>query len=118
MDNVEQSTHKDGHRFLLFVLGSIGVAVILVLASMALYVSSGASQLDLSRPGYEAIREQIIDNNSFKGFSASGELDEAALKEFDKLYAQKLKEAQSVDAYGGDVLSPQSLQIDQASVTR
>ena len=106
------------HRFLILIIGSISIASILVLASMALYVSSGASQLDLSRPGYESIRKQAINDERFQGFSASGNLDDEALKEFDELYAAKLKEMQEVNAFNNDVLSPASLEIDQKSATQ
>jgi hypothetical protein len=105
------------HRFFFMILGSISASVLLVLAALALYVSSGTAQLDLSRPGYAAIREQIKDNDEFSGFSSDGELDKKALQQFDDLYMQKLKDAQAVDAFGNDVLSPQSLQIDNQSAT-
>lgn len=105
------------HRFVLMILGSIAASVILVLIALALYASSGTAQLDLSRPGYASIREQVQNDDEFRGFSSEGDLDSAALKSFDELYAQKLKEAQLVDAFGNDVLSPQSLQIDDQSAT-
>ena len=113
----ERLSFIDRHRFLALIVGSITIAILLVMVSMALYVSSGVSQLDLSRPGYESIREKVSDS-SFEGFSADGPINEAALNEFDTLYTKKLKEMQSVDAFGGKVLTPESLQIDQASVTK
>lgn len=103
------------HRFALMICGSVGVSILLVLAALALYVSSGTAQLDLSRPGYAAIRKQLQQTDEFRGFSSEGELDQKALKQFDELYMQKLKDAQAVDAFGNDVLSPQSLQIDNQS---
>ena len=105
----------DEHRFLFLVFGSIVVAVMLVFVALSLYVSSGTAQLDLSRPGYQAIREQVHEDTSFNGFDANGPLDKKALTQFQSMYDAKLKEAQSVDAYGNDVLSPESLQIDQES---
>lgn len=106
------------HRFIVFVASSIVIAIILVTIAMGLYASSGASQLDLSRPGYAAIRNEIKDDPIFVGFPADGELDSKAFKEFGILYDEKMKEVLSVDAFGGDVLSPQSLQIDQKSALR
>lgn len=101
------------HQYVLFIGGTVIVAVLLVAVSLTLYVSSGTAQLDLSRPGYEKIRTQVRSDESFKGFSSSGALDESALKQFEGLYDERLKEADSVDAFGNDVLSPKSLQIDQ-----
>ena len=101
------------HRFLFLVFGSIIIAVLLVMVSLSLYSTSGTAPLDLSRPGYQAIREQVHEDTSFNGYDASGVLDKKALDQFQSLYEAKLKEAQSVDAFGNDVLSPELLQIDQ-----
>lgn len=104
------------HQFILFIVGTVLLAVILVAASLALYVSSGTAQLDLSRPGYEKLRTQVRSDESFKGFSSSGTLDEKALKQFESLYDERLKEIEAVDAFGNDVLSPKSLQIDRQPI--
>lgn len=102
---------------MMLIGGSIMIALLLVSISLALYASSGAEQLDLSRPGYAQIREQAERNDQFQGFKSSGDLDKTALEHFKRLYDEKMKEVNSVDAFGGDVLSPESLQIDQASAT-
>lgn len=107
------------HRLIVFIVGSIIIALSLVVVALGLYNSSGTSQLDLSRPGYDKIRQQAAkDDTEFKGFSDSGSLDKATLDEFDTLYMKKLKEIQAVDAFGNDVLSLNSLQIDQDSALR
>lgn len=101
------------HRYVFFLLSVVGIALLFVAASLALYVTSGAAQLDLSRPGYENIREQVQQNEVIEGFSANGRLDDEALDEFEALYDEQLRDAESVDAFGNDVLSPESLQIDK-----
>lgn len=101
------------HQFALFISGVAVLSLLLVTVALTLYVSSGTAQLDLSRPGYEKIRTQVRSDESFKGFSDSGPLDESSLKQFESLYDQRLKDVESVDAFGNDVLSPKSLQIDQ-----
>lgn len=100
------------HRFLLMVGGSITIALFLVGVALALYASSGAAQLDLSRPGYQSVRDQVISTDSFTGFSARGSLDAEALDEFRKLYTQRAKQATEVDSFGGDVMSDKALSID------
>lgn len=105
-------------RFIIFIAGAIIISVALVAVSLSLYISSGTAQLDLSRPGLEKIRDQVQNDDSFEGFSSNGSLDKDALTEFDSLYSKKLKEAESVDAFGNDVLSPGSLQIDQSKETK
>lgn len=91
---------------------SIIVALILVGVSMALYVSSGASQLDLSRPGYRAVSDQVVTNDSdFGNYSATGTLDQSAIDQFKTLYDKQSAKAQAVDAFGGDPLSPDALEL-------
>lgn len=115
MEEFEQSliAHAKDHRLLLMVFGSVVVAGLLVMVSLALYYSTGASQLDLSRPGYSDIRDQVRNDDDYKGFEANGPIDAESLAEFEKLYSQKLKEIEATDAFRNDVLSPKSLQIEQ-----
>lgn len=100
------------HLFLLMVGAAVLISLFLVGVALALYASSGAAQLDLSRPGYQSVRNQAGQNGSFDGFSASGELDPAALEQFRKLYEERAQQATSVDSFGGNVLSNESLSID------
>lgn len=107
-----QLTKFQQDRFLWMVSGSVVIALFLVGVALALYASSGTAQLDLSRPGYQSVREQAATDSSFNGFSASGELDQKAIEQFRKLYDERAKQATSVDSFGGDVLSDKSLSID------
>lgn len=67
------------HRFLAMIIMSVIVANILIVISMMLYSQSGASQLDLSRPGYKDVRAKIVSkDDSFSNFSASGEITSSA----------------------------------------
>ena len=111
------SRYMNRHQFVLFIGGVIVLAGLLVTIALTLYVSSGTAQLALSRPGLEKIRAQVRSDESFKGFSSNGTLDDASLKQFEALYDQRLREVESVDAFGNDVLSPKSLQIDQQPAT-
>lgn len=107
------------HRLATMITGAIVIAMLLVAVALSLYSSSGAEQLDLSRPGLEDVREQAArDDGGYVGFSPTGVLNDKAYEEFDRLYSEKLKEAQSVNAFGGDVLSPKALQIDQDSALK
>lgn len=100
------------HKFMLLVGITIVISLFLVSVSMALYSSSGAAQLDLSRPGYQAVREQVSAPENFDGYSATGSMDKAALDEFRRLYDEKAKEATAVDGFGGKVMADDALSID------
>ncbi len=101
------------HQLAVMIAGSIVISLALVTVSMTLYSTSGTAQVDLSRPGLEKVREQVKSVDDYKGFSASGEITDKTLSEFDGLYAEQLKGATSVDAFNPDALSNEALGIDQ-----
>lgn len=100
------------HKFMVLVALTIVISLLLVTISLWLYNSSGAAQLDLSRPGYEAAREQASNANDVTGFSSSGVIDGSAVKEFRRLYDEQLTEVTAHNSFGGDVLSDEALRID------
>lgn len=103
------------HKFMVLVGITIVISLFLTGVSLALYSSSGAEQLDLSRPGYQAVREQVPKADSFDGYPATGTLDKAALDEFRALYDKKSKEATGFDSFGGDVMADKALGLDDAA---
>ncbi len=116
MDNHQLSatindfTASSKRRFLLFITLSIFIAFILVLVSMYMYNTSGAAQLDLSRPGYVSVRSQAITSDEdFKNYSPTGMLNQSAISEFQSLFSSQATKTKSVDAFGGDPLSPNAL---------
>jgi hypothetical protein len=114
-DLVAEAHHLEGwekHRFLVMIGVSIAVALILVAVSMKLYESSGAAQLDLSRPGYEHVSEKVAQSEVFKSFPATGEINKEVIDEFRKVYATRAAEATNIDSFGGDVMSDAALAID------
>jgi len=95
------------HRYLLLIAISMAIATVLVGISMNLYVSSGASQLDLSRPGYSAVQDKVVKSDSnFDNFDANGPIDKATVDQFSDLYQKQSDKAQAVDAFNGDPLNP------------
>lgn len=120
MDDNEQ--HRFSHslsiaaryRFVILIVGAIVVSFVLVMISLSLYVSSGASQLDLSRPGIDvSIRKQVTNDESFQGIKSSGPINTATLDTFMTLYDSQLTQLTTIKAFGGDVLSDKSLQINK-----
>ncbi len=102
----------DQHRYMLLIGISIGIAIFLVVVSMALYESSGAAQLDLSRPGYSSVTSQAVKNDGdFQNYPTSGALDKASLDQFKSLYDKQASQAKAVDAFSGDPLSPEVLEL-------
>ncbi|HMI09428.1 MAG TPA: hypothetical protein VK497_03475 [Candidatus Saccharimonadales bacterium] len=100
------------HRFMLLIGFTIIIALFLVGISLALYNSSGTAQLDLSRPGFQSVREQASQSNDFNSFPSTGTLDQSALNQFRTLYDKQVKQVTAVDGFSGDVMNDQALSID------
>lgn len=109
----------DNHRYLLLLTIAIGISLFLVGISMSLYTSSGAAQLDLSRPGYRAVSSQAAkSDNDFENYPTSGEIDKAAIDKFRTLYEKQAAKAKAVDAFSGDPLNPDVLEIGAPLATQ
>lgn len=114
-DKVVEESIVARHSFGFLIVFAIAAALFLVGAAMALYNSSGAAQLDLSRPGYAAVRSRAVSANTYDGFPSTGSIDQTSLKQFRSLYDEQIKQIQSVDAFGGNVLDDATLGIDAPS---
>lgn len=113
---VEEVSFRDKHSFLLFIISSISVASVIVVISMAMYNSSGAAQLDLSRPGYKSVRAQAGKNDGdFQIFSASGPISKNVISGFKATYDRQAKKIKAVNAFGGDPLGADALGISAAT---
>jgi len=99
------------HRFSLLLIITVSIALVLTVISMAIYNSSGAAQLDLSRPGYRSVSDQVDSGTTIDGFSATGPVNVDTIKEFMKLYDEQANKAKAVDAFSGDPLNPAVLEF-------
>lgn len=102
------------HRFLLLIAAVIVISCVLVTISMNLYNSSGAAQVDLSRPGYQSVRSEASrDSTPEDAFPSTGDLDDNAFKQFDTMYNNHAKRVTGVDSFDPEALSDDSLQLYQ-----
>ncbi len=109
-------TRWEQHRFMLLVGGTIMIALFLVGVALALYASSGAAQLDLSRPGYQSVRDQAVQTGKFDEFPSTGQLDREAIGQFRSLFDKQVEQVTGVDSFGGSPMSDQTLSIDALPV--
>lgn len=108
----ERLTPFERHKFLVLVGGTIVVSLILVAIALMLYVKNGTEQLDLSRPGYQAVGRTVTENTkAFDGFESSGPLDKSVADKFMKLYQSESDNVTKADAFSGHPLSKHSLSI-------
>lgn len=111
----EPIIHKPWYRreLFIFMVGSIIIALVLVAISTALYTSSGASLLDLSRPGYKSVQGEVKQTDHFEAFSADGPVTKEALDKFQQSYQRQIQSVSNSSGFDGTALSDQSLNIDE-----
>ena len=101
------------HRFLFLIISAIIISGVLVSISIMMYNSSGAAQLDLSRPGYVNVRAKTVDSTSdFKNYPDSGAMSQSAIDEFKALYNDQAQKTKAANAFKSDPLNPDSLGIN------
>ncbi len=100
-------------RVLQYQLASAVVLVVIITSvmttiSMVLYVRSGASGLDLSRPGFSKTRNTIKQTVE-PDFSSTGPLSAADLETFKSLYAKQRQDLQALGSFDDTALSDEAL---------
>lgn len=104
--------HLSRNRFVILIIGTVAVSLLLVIIAMALYASSGAAQVDLSRPGYKSVRNQAKEEDpSFSGFVGTGLIDKKSLEQFNQLFTKQEANVNSTKGFESNVLDDAALQI-------
>lgn len=101
----------------LFVGGSIVVAFLLVLVSLAIYTSSGDALLDASRPGFKSIQKEVNQSDNFEAFSTDGPVDGGTIDQFQQLYTKQVRSVGDSSVFDNSALSDQALGIDDPSAS-
>lgn len=105
----------DRHRLSLLLIVTVLIALTLTIVSVAIYNSSGAAQLDLSRPGYRSVSSQVEKTDTIDTYSAIGDVNKDTIEEFMDLYDTQATKAKAVDAFNGDPLNPEILEFGTPS---
>lgn len=116
-DDEEELSFWGKHRFLLLIVLTIVMAIIMTCISMVMYNVSGTAQLDLSRPGYKSVSDQVDTDNPIDDYSAFGPVNRTTVEEFTKIYDEQANKAKAVDAYSGDPLNPEVLVFGTSNAT-
>ena len=113
---INELSFREKHSFSLFIMISIVISSAIVVVSMFMYSGSGAAQLDLSRPGYISVRSQATtDDGDLKSFNPIGDMNQNVLNDFKSSYEKQSQKVKSVNAFGGDPLSPDELGLNTSS---
>ena len=98
------------HQWPVFITVVLIVTTALTGVSMWLYQTSGAAKLDLSRPGYEKIREDVKDGgDNTKPFSPTGTLNKEAVADFRSRYENIKSRLNQMNNYDNAVMSDENL---------
>lgn len=102
------------HRIATMVVLAIGVAMLLVMMAMNLYNSSGAAQVDLSRPGYQSVRKQSIQReDNYETYPSTGDITSETIDDFKSKYDKRTKEALGADGLTPEVMSDEALLLTE-----
>ncbi len=104
-------TFWDRHRLSLLLIITVCIAIVMTAVSVLIYNSTGAAQLDLSRPGYRSVSGQVQKTDPIDTYSSSGAVNKETIEEFIKLYDAQASKAKAVDAFNGDPLNPEVLEF-------
>ena len=115
-----QKEVNGSRNLIIFIAGSLGITIVLVVASLALYTADGTIQLDLSRPVLQEAREaqkkakkEEEKRKQFEkdeDFSPQGGLSNKDMADFERLYSQARKRIHT-DEFSESSLSDETLKI-------
>jgi hypothetical protein len=94
---------------------AITIALILTFVSVVLYAVGGSAKLDLSRPGYERERKQVVRTDQQKVFDTTGQVNRAAIDAFLKDYDINAKELSGLGDFRDPALEDADLQLSGQS---
>jgi hypothetical protein len=105
------------HQWPAFIAAVMVIAATMTIVSLWLYHISGAAKLDLSRPGYEKVRENVKDDSdSTKPFSPIGSLNNAAVSDFRARYENIKTRLDQMNNYGDTAMSDENLGLAPGQV--
>lgn len=111
----ERLTFWDRHRLSLLLILTVLIAIVMTSVSIIMYNSSGAAQLDLSRPGFLSVSDKVEETDEIDTYSSSGSINKDNIEAFMKLYDEQASKAKAVDAFNGDPLNPEVLEFGVSS---
>lgn len=105
----------DKHRLSLLLIITVVIALVMTSISVVIYNSSGAAQLDLSRPGYRSVSDKVEETDQIDAYSATGPVNKDTIEAFVKLYDDQATKTKKVDAFNGDPLNPEVLEFGSSA---
>lgn len=106
------------HRFTAAIVIVIAVAMTMTAISLSLYYSSGTLQLDLSRPGYETARKNIVNPDDTSEFSPYGPINSQTLSKYQTLFDTQRREMNALGNFKDKGLDDASLLLNESDASQ
>lgn len=101
----------DERKMLLCLVLAISLVLLMTAASLRAYYLSDVSHLDLSRPGHEKSRSDVMTPGNETRFEAAGPVDATALKTFQQLYDKKRTALNALGRFDGNALGDDQMKL-------
>lgn len=109
--DTELMTVWQRHRFFVLVAIVIALSCVMVVIGMYIYNTSGAAQVDLSRPGYQSVQREATRDSINDSFPTTGKLDADAFDSFNKMYSDHARQVVGVDSFDPKALDAAAQQL-------
>lgn len=108
-----QSPDENRSRLPLVLGIAVGVALVMTVISVSIYILGGFYKLDLSRPGYEIEREDVVTDQEVRNYDTTSPISpEQATESLDE-FDTRLKSLDNYGDFNDDALNDKSILIGQ-----
>ena len=104
-----------GPKLPLALTGAIILSVALTIVSVSWYSLDGSSKLDLSRPGYERERTEVLTTDTQETYDTTSPITKSALNDFLKEYDDRTKELSGYGNFSDGALDDNNIQLKAQS---
>ena len=113
----KRRTHKilRGPKLPLALTGAIVLSIMLTIVSVAWSSLDGSSKLDLSRPGYERERTEVLTSDTQKTYDTTSPITKSAINDFLKEYDDRSKELSGYGTFSDGALDDNNIQLKDSN---
>ena len=108
------------HRFFFAITAVVVLSLLLTVFSLVLYVVTGTSKLDLSRPGYEEVRQKVVKTPLRENaFEPNGTLNSKIINDYLEKYKKQSQALNKYDTFDPHLLddTPLGLTLPQTEAS-
>ena len=99
------------YKLPLALFGVVLISLALTITSVSIYTTSGASQIDLSRPGFEQERVEVRQNEPARTYDTTSPITQTSIDEFLTEYDKRASDLGQYGSFSGPALDDASLQL-------